>query len=66
MGGREFTASSEAVLRLAEESSCRANDCEFVALARDLAALLVIVDRPVLVAFPDTAVSLDTFIHREQ
>lgn len=66
MSGREFTASSEAVLRLAEESGCSAYDCEFVALARDLGAILVTVDRQVLAAFPDTAIALELFIHHEE
>jgi predicted nucleic acid-binding protein len=61
MGDREFTVTSLEVLHLAAESGCTAYECEFVALAMDLAVLLVTVDRQVLAAFPDIAISPETF-----
>lgn len=57
----EFTVASHDVLDLAAASGCTAYDCEFVALARDLGARLVTVDRQVLQAFPEVAVGLEEF-----
>jgi len=57
----EFTVASHDVLELAAASGCSAYDCEFVALARDLGARLVTVDRQVLRAFPEEAVGLEKF-----
>ena len=57
----EHDVRSEDVLRLAAGSGRTAYDCEFVALARALAVPLVTADREVLAAFPDTALSLETF-----
>jgi len=62
MRGREYTVSSDLVLRLAASSRCSAHDCEFVALAQDLGVSLVTPDREVLVSFPDAAVSLADFV----
>lgn len=59
--GREYEVSSAHVLNLASESTCSAYDCEFVALAKDLRVPLVTVDKQVLRAFPEVAVSLDAF-----
>jgi len=47
MQDREFTVTSWEVHNLAAESGCTAYDCEFVALALDLAVPLVTVDRQV-------------------
>lgn len=58
MSGREYSVSSADVLTLAEASGCSAYDCEFVALAEELDVPLVTVDRQVLAAFPDRALSL--------
>lgn len=55
MRGREFPASSASVLALADASSCSAYDCEFVALAMELAVPLYTRDKEVLRAFPDVA-----------
>lgn len=61
MAGREYAVSSERVLTLSAESGCSAYDCEFVALAKDLAVQLVTADRDVLKAFPSIAVSIEKF-----
>ena len=57
----EVSVRSEDVLRLAAASGCTAYDCEFVALARQLAIPLVTNDRQVLKAFPSIAVALEAF-----
>ena len=62
MRGREYEVSSYEVLRLASESKCSANDCEFIAAATDLKVSLVTVDRQLLREFPSVAVSLKSFI----
>lgn len=61
MDGQEHVVDAEAVLRLAASSSCTAYDCECVALARQLGLKLVTTDKQVLAAFPETAVSPDSF-----
>jgi len=50
-----------AVLTLAQRSGCTAYDCEFVALAEALGAVLVTRDRQVLRAFPGVAVTPEEF-----
>ena len=45
--------SSEKILDLISESNCTAYDCEFIALAQQLSALLVTADRQLLSQFPD-------------
>jgi predicted nucleic acid-binding protein len=60
-GGREFHVETARVLALSARSGCSAYDCEFVALAEDLALPLVTNDREVLRAFPDVAMSLAEF-----
>lgn len=55
---REYDPDSYSVLRLVERSDCSAYDCEFVALAMELGAPLVTMDKKVLSAFPDVAISL--------
>jgi predicted nucleic acid-binding protein len=62
--GREYSVPSRDVLELAARSTCTAYDCEFVALARRLRTRLVTSDRQVLSAFPETAVSPETFVFR--
>ena len=62
MDGREVAVSTPEVLELAERSGCTAYDCEFVAVARELDAMLVTSDRQVLSAFPETAVSPEAFV----
>ena len=62
MLNREFLVIADDVYRLASLSSCSAYDCEFVALAQYLGVPLVTLDKKVLQAFPNTAVSLDHFL----
>ena len=62
MEGLEYIVRSAHVIQLAERSGCSAYDCEFVAVAEDLAVRLVTADRQVLQAFPSIAVSPDKFI----
>ena len=61
MDGMEYEVASMDVLQLAQESSCSAYDCEFVALARDLGIPLVTVDKQILREFPRNTISLDMF-----
>ena len=58
LAGSEFEVDSEAVLELVRDSDCSAYDCEFIALAIKLDAQLVTVDKKLLKAFPQRAVSL--------
>lgn len=61
LAGREYSVVSRHVLTLAEKSGCSACDCEFVALAQDLAVQLVTADRQILKAFPTIAISPSAF-----
>jgi predicted nucleic acid-binding protein len=58
MDGFEFEVPSREVLELVRDSGCSAYDCEFVALARLRGVKLVTMDKKVLSAFPQYAVSL--------
>jgi predicted nucleic acid-binding protein len=62
MKGDQVPVATPDVLELAERSGCTAYDCEFVALAKELDAMLVNSDRQVLTSFPDTAVSPEAFV----
>lgn len=62
MQGREYDVASHQVLALAAASNCSAYDCEFVALAKDLDARLITIDKQVLRQFPDVATPLAEFI----
>ena len=55
---QEYSMVSRDVLGLVAASSCSANDCEFVALARTLKVKLVTMDWKVLAEFPEMAISL--------
>jgi predicted nucleic acid-binding protein len=59
---KEYEVGARDVLTLVDRSSCSAYDCEFVALARNFDIKLVTMDRRVINAFPDTAVSLSDFM----
>lgn len=59
---KEYMVPSSVVLPLAESSNCSAYDCEFVALARELALPLVTSDKAILRAFPKVAQSPRAFV----
>ncbi len=59
MSGREFDVPSADVLRLVQNSTCSAYDCEFVALAQELDVPLVTSDKAILRAFPSVARALE-------
>ena len=59
LAGSEFEVDSQAVLELVRDSDCSAYDCEFIALAIKLDTHLVTVDKKLLKAFPQRAVSLN-------
>lgn len=58
LAGNEFDIESRAVLELVRDSDCSAYDCEFVALAMQLDARLITMDKKLLRAFPAYATSL--------
>nr|VFJ54800.1 MAG: Predicted nucleic acid-binding protein, contains PIN domain [Candidatus Kentron sp. FM]VFJ55654.1 MAG: Predicted nucleic acid-binding protein, contains PIN domain [Candidatus Kentron sp. FM]VFK10773.1 MAG: Predicted nucleic acid-binding protein, contains PIN domain [Candidatus Kentron sp. FM] len=58
----EFHLPSARVLALVRESNCSAYDCEFVALAHQLAIPLITQDEKILRAFPVTSVSITGFL----
>jgi predicted nucleic acid-binding protein len=60
--GQEFTVSGTRVLELVVASECSAYDCEYVALAEELAVPLVTADRQMLRAFPARAISPKDFV----
>ena len=62
LAGQEFTVPGERVLTLLAASECSAYDCEYVALAEELAVPLVTADRQLLRAFPDRAISPKDFV----
>ncbi|VAW31677.1 hypothetical protein MNBD_CHLOROFLEXI01-4509 [hydrothermal vent metagenome] len=64
MRDHEFHVATDDVYRLAGSSSCSAYDCEYVALAQALDVQLVTLDKQVLRAFPDIAVSMSHFLGR--
>lgn len=64
MGAQEFAVPGERVLALVDSSSCSAYDCEYVALAEELALPLITSDRQLLREFPDIAVSPKKFVSR--
>jgi predicted nucleic acid-binding protein len=59
MEERTYDVSTEAVLRLVDETGHSAYDGEYVALARQLGVALVTGDQQVVDRFPDTAVLLE-------
>jgi predicted nucleic acid-binding protein len=58
---RTYDVSTEAVLRLIDETGHPAYDCEYVVLAQHLDVPLVTGDGQVVDRFPDTAVLLENF-----
>ena len=61
MGDHERQIVSSRVLRLAAASGCSAYDCEFAALAQDLAVPLVTSDSTLIAKFKPIAVSMRIF-----
>ena len=61
LAGREHLVASASVFEIADKSRLSAYDCEFVALAAVLAVPLVTADKAVLKAFPDRALTMETF-----
>lgn len=62
MRRHEFSVSSKQVMACANQSTCSAYDCEYVALAKELEVKLVTSDKKILKSFPDIAVSPQNFI----
>ena len=62
MSENEYEIDSFDVMKLVRESRCSAYDCEFVALATNLTTTLVTMDQSILREFPNTAVSLTSFL----
>jgi len=62
LGGHEFSVPGDRILHLVASSPCSAYDCEYVALAEELAVPLVTADRQVLRAFAGLAVSPKDFV----
>lgn len=58
LAGCEFEVESRNVLELVRESDCSAYDCEFIALAMKLETKLFTMDKKLLRAFPNYALSL--------
>jgi predicted nucleic acid-binding protein len=66
LAGCEHLVPSDAVLQLAAATRLSAYDCEFVVLAQLLSVPLVTEDREVRKAFPDIAVTMDSFLERRE
>ncbi len=62
MANHEQLISSDAVLELAAKSRCTAYDCEYVALAKEMALLLVTFDKDVIRDFPRIAALPQNFL----
>ena len=62
IGENQYAVPADGVLKLAVVSGCTGYDSEFALLARDLSVRLVTLDRELLQAFPEIAVSLDACV----
>lgn len=62
LNGREYSLSSEVILELASSNGISAYDAEFVGLAKQLGAVLVTTDKPLLRKFSDVARSPGDFV----
>jgi len=58
LAGGEYEVESRAVLELARDSDCTAYDCEFIALAMKHDTKLFTMDKKLLRAFPNRALSI--------
>ncbi len=57
IGDNQYAVPADEVLKLAARSGCTGYDCEFALLAKDLNVRLVTLDKELLDAFADVAVS---------
>lgn len=62
MKASEISVPSQQVMKCADESTCSAYDCEYVALAKVLDVKLVTSDKKIRREFPSTALSMNDFI----
>lgn len=62
MQGREYEVASFQVLSLVSTCDCSAYDCEFIALAQDLEARLITVDKKIISDFPSLAYDLVEYV----
>ncbi len=60
----EFDIPSAHIMQLVNSSGCSAYDCEFVALAQYLDAILVTEDKKILGEYPDITRSLGSYFSR--
>ena len=58
LAGCEFEVESRKVLELVRDSNCSAYDCEFIALAMKLDTKVFTMDKKLLLAFPNYALSI--------
>ena len=58
LAGCEFEVESRKVLELVRDSDCSAYDCEFIALAMKLDTKVFTMDKKLLLAFPNYALSI--------
>ena len=64
LAGSEHIIADDLVLDIVAGSTLTAYDAEFVALASALSVPLVTADKAVLKAFPDQALTMETFVSR--
>ncbi len=60
--GTDHIAEPERVLQLVSSSTCSSYDCEYVAVAEALGAVLVTEDRKILREFPTMSFSMSDFL----
>lgn len=65
LNGHEYLLPSPRVMAKVAASKCSAYDCEYAALADDLAIRLVTSDKQLLREFPGLAVSLQSFVESD-
>ncbi|MEY2834278.1 MAG: hypothetical protein RLZZ574_3538 [Cyanobacteriota bacterium] len=61
MKNKEFELDSASILKMIENSTLSAYDCEYVVLAKKLRINLITNDKKILKSFPDLAVSLESY-----
>mgnify|MGYP006362116885 FL=1 len=61
MKNKEFELDSASILKMIENSTLSAYDCEYVVLAKKLGIHLITNDKKILKSFPDLAVSLESY-----